>query len=466
MKPCEMHLNPNSFKIPSPKDTVRLQGLASAADLNGAMGVIVRYAPEQDRYQVKLTSVDRKGTLAVKMENIVVVDAVKRSSSLSMHILIPCHLMEEHRLLQFGQCMKSVAKQTDTDCCAFVGISSPLAGLRYFAVALLRVVNDKRPGVRWYFVDNDSEATAQFEHFRDLLPISDAINKDAWLMFLDNDDMFHPRRVELFRSEAGRRHPLDPDRVAFYSGNKLLLNSDMIGYNKVELDEFVLDGGKSEPWPEDEALQQVTQLAVGASNVELLGANEYFDYCVRASFVRRFMELKPAQMLSNKYCDCRFMASVARECTTMFSSREHMWLIIHFKVPAETKTEAFWDADKERHERHASASIDVAKEEDRSLAEHTGLPPEQIVACRNELEEQAIMFFARDDRNLEGARHRFENEINKNVGHNIGSILWEQTCEKFASYFSEDLNKRNREGFEKGRAPWALLNFEDRDDLY
>jgi hypothetical protein len=100
-------------------------------------------------------------------------------------------------------------------------------------VALLRVVNDKRSDVRWYyFVDDDhSEAKAQFEHLHDLLPISNAINKDAWLMFLDNDDMFHPKRVELFRREAGRRHPLDPDRVAFNCGNKLLLNSDMIGYN-------------------------------------------------------------------------------------------------------------------------------------------------------------------------------------------------------------------------------------------
>jgi hypothetical protein len=228
-----------------------------------------------------------------------------------------------------------------------------------------------------------------------------------------------------------------------------------------------VDGGKSEPWQEDEALQQVTKLANGVRNVELLGANEYFDFCVRASFVRRFMELTPTQMLSNKYCDCRFTASVARECITMFSSREHMWLIIHFKVPEETKREAFWDADTERHGRHASASIEIATEEDRSLAEQTGLPPEQIVACRNELEEQAIMFFARDDRNLECARLRFENEINKNVGHNIGSILWKQTCEKFASYFSEDLNKRNREWCERGRAPWALLNFEgDRDELY
>ena len=475
------------YKIPSPGDKVRLQGLASAGDLNGETGNVLRYVKEQLRYQVKLTSVDRKGTVSIKMANLVPMETEKKDKSVeSMHILIPCHLADEQRVFQFTQCVKSVSLQTDTNCCAIVGVSSPNEGIRSFVHSWLCALNDKRPGIRWYVLvtdsgsdsDSDSDGNhnnddvhvkSQFEHFRDLLMhVSDPIDKDAWLLFLDNDDMFHPRRVELFRREAARQSPRDPDdRVAFNCGDKLVLNSDIIGHNEVHIDEFVLDGdGRySEPWRDDEALLQVTQLATGP-DVELLDVAEYFDFCVRASVLRRFLRITPLQILAHKYCDVRFHMTVARECVTRLSNRQGVWLLIHFRVPKESK-KACWGADADRNNaKHASASIDAATDDDVSLAKQMNLPPELIVACREGLEEQIIVFLARDDRNLQSIRDRFENQLNTDFGHDIGTILWKRVCATFSSYFTDDLIRENQAWCKEGRAPWTLLNCRANNEVY
>jgi hypothetical protein len=461
------------YRIPSSGDKVRLQGLASAGDLNGETGKVLRYVKEQMRYQVKLTSIDRKGTVSIKVENLVLVETEKRTlkdlSVDSMHILIPCHVADEQRVYQFTQCVKSVSMQTDTNCCAIVGVSSPNQGMRYLIHGLLCALNDKRPGIRWYVLVTDSDDNkSQFEHFRDLLMhISDPIDKDAWLLFLDNDDMFHPRRVELFRREAARKTARDPDRIVFNCGDKLVLNSDIIGHNEVNFDEFVLKGDAdySEPWRDDEALIQVTQLATGP-NVDLFDVSEYFDFCVRASVLRRFLRITPPQILAHKYCDVRFLVTVSRECVTRLIDRRYEWLLIHFRVPSEKKREAGYGANEGSNAKHSSASIDAATEDDMLLAKQTSLPPELVAACREELEEQIIVFLARDDRNLESVRDRFENKLNTSFGHSLGTILWKRVCATFSSYFTDASLRQNQDWCKEGRAPWRLLNCRATDDEY
>jgi hypothetical protein len=463
------HVDSNAFRVPSVGDRVLLKGLVSAGHLNGEEGIVRRYVGEQQRYQMKVSSVNHKGTIAVKRNNfdILVTDDPHGSSTpsrKSMHVIIPCHLADARRFEQFMQCAKSVGKQTERNFCAFVSISSPYAQLRVNAGVLLQLLNDKRPGVRWYILDDASEGKAQFEHIRDLLELSDSIDRDAWLMFLDNDDMFHPQRVGVFRREAERRHPSDPDRVVFNCGNKLLLDSDIIGYNNLDLDELVTDDGETEPWLEDKDILRVTQLALG-DDVSELDAAEYFDFCVHASILRHFLKLTPDELLAHKFCDVRFAMSLTRHCVTRCTYPG--WLMAHFKLRIEMKTAAFHDDDVERYARHASAHAGTVTEEERQLAEQTRLPPEKIASCRNEIEEQVIMFYGRDDRNLKGARERKANEINENCGHNLGSILWDRACEKFASYFSEQLENQNKRWCQEGRAPNVALDFgQYRDGIY
>jgi hypothetical protein len=91
----------------------------------------------------------------------------------------------------------------------------------------------------------------------------------------------------------------------------------------------------------------------------------------------------------------------------------------------------------------------------------------KIVSCRKNIEEQVIIFYARNDGNLEAARERFVNEINKDCGPDIGIILWQQTCTKFASYFTEELEQDNKKWCHEGRVPYHVLDHgEYPDELY
>jgi hypothetical protein len=113
------------------------------------------------------------------------------------------------------QSLKSVGKQDNNDMNVFIGMSTPHSAFCSNSEYLIRVLNQKRPGPQYHVLNDGSKQKSQFEHLRDLLALSDSVNKQAWLMFLDNDGMMHPARVRVFRKEAARVHTLDPNRIAF-----------------------------------------------------------------------------------------------------------------------------------------------------------------------------------------------------------------------------------------------------------
>lgn len=134
-------------------------------------------------------------------------------------------------------------------------------------------------------------------------------------------------------------------------------------------------------------------------------------------------------MVKHKYCDVCFLILVSRECTTRCSYAS--WLLMHFKLRHAAKCEAFADVDGERHERHNSSSAGTACEDDEALSKETGVEQVKVTWCRNQIEEQMLMFVARDEKKLECARERWTKQINFDVGHNLGDILWSQSSLKF-----------------------------------
>ena len=118
-------------------------------------------------------------------------------SGASIHVFIPCHVDSQVRMVKFMRCVKSVFSQLEQHFAVLVGLSGS-AEFRENCLNVLRLLAAKRPDVRC-FVTNGHEARYQFEHLRDLLDISEAICGNAWLMFLNNDDLFHPRRIEAFK---------------------------------------------------------------------------------------------------------------------------------------------------------------------------------------------------------------------------------------------------------------------------
>jgi hypothetical protein len=100
----------------------------------------------------------------------------------------------------------------------------------------------------------------------------------------------------------------------------------------------------------------------------------------------------------------------------------------------------------------------VVSEEDRKLAEQSGLAAIQIAWCRKDAEEAVIGLIARDEPNLEYKRSQTVPRMDRDFGHTIGTIIWEQTCNAMSSYFSKDLEERNKAWCIEGEAPYVLFS--------
>lgn len=141
--------------------------------------------------------------------------------------------------------------------------------------------------VNWFVLDDDVEERAQFEHYRHLLEKSILVDPDAWLMFLDNDDMFHPEQVSSFKGFIGSPQMVEYKCQVFKCPGKLLLNSDEVGLDCIPFDQ-IMAGGKT-----------LQELIMPGANDGTVVDNEYFDYGVHTSVLKRFMELTPTGILSH-----------------------------------------------------------------------------------------------------------------------------------------------------------------------
>ena len=91
-------------------------------------------------------------------------------------------------------------------------------------------------------------------------------------------------------------------------------------------------------------------------------------------------------------------------------------------------------------------------EQDKALSDETGLDVELITFCRKDIEEGAIQMIERDDEGLEHRKNLVVPNMDQNFGQSIGSRLWEETCQQFSSYFTEDLARKNRQWCAAGKA--------------
>jgi hypothetical protein len=210
-----------STLMPAPRigDEVHIIGLISekASQCNGLKGKVERFHNETQRHEAALeqdgSSAKRK-TLAVKPENLQFLDCTRGSGStlkleVPMHLLIPCHVASDRRSVTFMRCVMSVAGQLDQEVTVFVSVSGP-SDFRTLASGITRTIGSKSaPGMHWCLRDSVLDAVPQFERLRALLKTSESADASAWLMFLDDDDAFHPQRTKFsgtpFHSQVMQR---------------------------------------------------------------------------------------------------------------------------------------------------------------------------------------------------------------------------------------------------------------------
>lgn len=449
------------IRLPTLGETVVIKGLVSSPHLNGKQGKISAYVRDRDirRYKVKLLLED--GTtkiLAVKPQNISLLYNEEENDGASIrgndafyycqdweitHVFIPCHVGDKRRIGQFKECVKSLSKQTGR-CRIFVGVSG-LAKFRQHAMDTLRMAaassEDNGRYHQWIILEETGgdNKKSQFQHLKSLLSVSLDINPSAWLMFLDNDDMFHPSRAKFFQEKVKFVQKNYPSRKAFCSGGKALINDVMAstrcGPGVVFPIESFLNGSDS--------LTGIVEIAMTIKENGEKDTIEYFDFCVHSDIFKTFVELTPDEILSHQFCDLRFLDSIFQITPPppYFKHPHEKYLLMHYCIRQEDRKLMFLEQNLEK------LKVKIS-EEDCDLEHETGYAAAKITTLRKGVEECIIQTVYTADGNVELSRDELRT-TDKAHELEIGNILWESTMTKFKSYFSDELAKKNRKWWKK-----------------
>lgn len=434
----------NQHRLPTTDERIAIQGLVSAARHNGKTGIVIQYDKSSRRYKIKILGDDKKAQyLAVKPANILLKDDKNKKDwdDRLTHVLIPCHTSDARRHEQFRQCARSLATQCGR-CRILVGVSGSDETMRLKAMDTLRMAATLPASAgnhhQWFVIEATNHNTSQFQHYQSLLPISMALNPYAWLMFLDNDDMFHPMRVYWFQEQAKKLKD-NEEMDGFYCGGKLLIDDkiarEKFGDNEAIPLEMFLEGDKS--------LDGIVDVAATEEENAEKDVTEYFDFCIRSTRLKKFLALTPDLLLAHRFCDVRFA-----DCTQKLKivKRDHPreeWLLMHYRIRLTDRHELFLNRDT-KSRKSAMVSVSIS-DHDRAMAEETGLQVEEIAFLRKNVEENVIMMIERDDEGLEHRRKLTVSLLDKRYDNNIVSRLWQETCNMFSASFAEDLARKNRQ---------------------
>ena len=143
----------------------------------------------------------------------------------------------------------------------------------------------------------------QYQHFRKALT---AFERDhggnspvpAWLLFTDDDDLWHPQRVHLTRRACSAVTASGP------SAARSEVCAISFGVYAYPLDEAAQEA----KGPAD-----VDRLIASRQAGLWLGSSEIFQYAVRPAFLARFLCAAPAAVLAHTLCDVRFAQWMRQE---------------------------------------------------------------------------------------------------------------------------------------------------------
>jgi len=409
---------------------------------------------ESKRFKVQLaTSQEIKPTiLGIKSKNLTVEGSIPVQP---LHLLIPCHIDSDQRFLLFCRAAESVSIQIDATFTVFVGISGPQEQRDSAVAFMARLAVNASENLRWYIQDDELEKRSQMEHLRYLLQDgSSPINPNAFITFLDNDDMCHPLR--LFNMSNAYEHVTQ--NVGDNQGTatlalpcKLLLDPN-ISRKDGRLENFVdvrahkaIDLANYNYWKKSPPARTRKLYWVSNELAKETDAEEYFDFIVPSSVLQKFFRLTPTTVANHKFCDLRlFQVLSYLQPMEMGDVNPGMWMLVHYKIPHDDKLRAFDNHGQlERHEYYQSeqASFDIQSPTpaDIVLAESfSKLSPSQIALCRGHLESIILSYIGWNDQELEKVKNDKVNELNNRHGIGFGDALWGECSANIRSLFDDE----------------------------
>jgi hypothetical protein len=421
--------------LPKTGDTVLIDKLVSAKNLNGRNGTVKRFHHDQGRYEIEIAGeIETKG---IKLANLSVIGKRKRGNKRQYHkthVLIPCHAEHPRRILTFLRCITSVAKQQyPDDFDVFIGLSGS-DEFRAEALRAISLISSNCSHSHWHADDTGLPQRSQMEHFRYLLDnLSVRFDPRAMLMFLDSDDMFHPLRLQTFHQ--AKIDMQIPDDVPLPLPCKLLLSSEAVDPNLGRMEDLISGPTDFFKWQKSFSLRHSIQV-VPTSLCDAMDCNEYFDYMIPTPILQKFFRLNPPGITSNKYCDLRLLAVLETLTRIEVADNPNIpWLIAHYKASLESKERAF-----DNHgvvvenvcgisQSVDQVSMDMGKPSQQDIelaAKYRKLSPSQVRMCRLHVESIMIQHIGWDAKKTTKARRCKCQELDRRHGMGFGTDLFKE----------------------------------------
>lgn len=228
---------------------------------------------------------------------------------------------------------------------------------------------------------------------------------------------------------------------AFYCGGKLLIDVAKANEKFGDGDEDVIEYDKFVSL--DQELTGLVFVAATAKENDEQDVKEYFDFCVKTEILQSFMDATPDGILSRRFCDVRFLASLSHPRIRHYEHPLQEWLLMHYRVRSYDRHQRYLDLDLDTYT-NSLLKVEVS-EQDRHLAQVTGLHDAKIAFLRRDIEECAIQAVYRDDENIAFMRRGRVPYMDKTHGNNTGTVLWNEVMEELESYYTEEQAEKSKE---------------------
>lgn len=277
---------------------VEVFGLKSAKDLNGKIGSLGQFHSQKQRVEVLFEDGSSKLVKPECMRRIV----AETYTKINIVALCAVHIHDESRCRGLENCLRTIRQQSSPPDLLLIGWSAGDASTRTATAQFFQEMMETK------VINNEPSSvegcSSQFQHFQRLLqdPRLSTLacnGKATWIVFSDDDDLWHPERVYSYRHVIETMATLPDDRdVRSMSHAQICPGVREIASSFFHSEVMLQDG--------------LAKRVVGAEDDRL----EYFDYALRLDLMQDFFEWISSGLLEHKFCDralLRFLALAGRE---------------------------------------------------------------------------------------------------------------------------------------------------------
>lgn len=232
--------------------------------------------------------------------------------------LLASHIGSRKRLAYLRLCLESISQQEDAPECLVVSWYAD-DSLAAEVAALFKTL--KLPRVRLRVL-RQPQRLSQYGHLREALaafeleaPRGAAGAAASWLLFSDDDDIWHPKRVQFARLACADASPSSSAAApSKRKGSAPQSSGNRDGRGRTNALAFgtyaypIEDAGQ-----EARTAQEVHRLLDTRHCAIWLGASEIFQYAVRPDILREFVRHEAESVLSHRFADVRFAQYMKHE---------------------------------------------------------------------------------------------------------------------------------------------------------